>query len=125
MEEDDFKPDSILTNFESGTIKSIESLFPIVAHKGNNNMPFTRQWITSAFILILGCLLHFGQCIWRNIQNHGLQNKYQVDESFHLDIKLIALAFAPIVDVVKAFELVGNDFTDGDTDEFIDYFEKA
>jgi len=34
MEEDDFNPNSILTDFESGTIKSIKSLFPNVLHKG-------------------------------------------------------------------------------------------
>ena len=34
MEEDDFDPDSILTDFESATIKSIKSLFPNVLHKG-------------------------------------------------------------------------------------------
>jgi hypothetical protein len=34
MEEDDFNPDSILTDFESATIKSIKSLFPNVSHKG-------------------------------------------------------------------------------------------
>lgn len=34
MDEDDFNPDSILTDFESATIKSIKSLFPNVVHKG-------------------------------------------------------------------------------------------
>ncbi|CAF1689814.1 unnamed protein product, partial [Adineta ricciae] len=57
---------------------------------------------------------------------HGLQNKYQEDKSLHLNIKkLIALGFVPIVDVVKAFELVSDDFTDDDSDEFIQYFEKT
>ena len=118
IEENNFNPDSILIDFESGTIKSVESLFPLVVHKGNNNMSFIRQWITSTFILILGCLFHFSQCICRNIHSHGLQNKYQPDESFHLKIKnLIALAFVSSVDVIKVFELVVDDFTEGDTDE--------
>ncbi len=38
MEEDDFNADSILTDFESGTIKSIKSLFPNVVHKGNDTI---------------------------------------------------------------------------------------
>ncbi|CAF1522463.1 unnamed protein product [Adineta ricciae] len=52
IEEDDFNRVSILTDFESGTIESIHSIFPNVVHKG--------------------CLFHFGQCVWRNIQSHGL-----------------------------------------------------
>ncbi len=125
MEEDDFNPDSILTDFESGTIKSINSLFPNAVHKGNNNINY-KKWINFTLALILGCLFHFGQCVWRNIQSHGLKNKYQADKSFHLNIKkLVALAFVPVVDVIKAFELVADEFTDDDSDEFIDYFEKT
>ena len=36
MEEDDFNPESILTDFDAATIKVISSLFPNVSHKGNN-----------------------------------------------------------------------------------------
>lgn len=71
-------------------------------------------------------MFHFGKCIWRNIQTYKLQTKYQEDKSFHLNIKkLIALAYVPIVDVIKAFELVADDFTDDYSDEFMDYFEKT
>ena len=35
MEHDNFNPESILTDFESGTIKSVKSLFPRALHKGN------------------------------------------------------------------------------------------
>ena len=35
MKEDDFNPESILTDFEAATIKAINSLFPRVSHKGN------------------------------------------------------------------------------------------
>ena len=60
------------------------------------------------------------------MQSHRLQNKCQADESFHLNIKkLIALAFVPIVDAVKASELVADDFTDDDTDKFIHHLEKT
>jgi MULE transposase domain len=34
MEEDDFNPESILSDFEAATIKSINSLFPNTLHKG-------------------------------------------------------------------------------------------
>jgi hypothetical protein len=35
METGDFNPESILTDFESATIKSVKSLLPNVVHKGN------------------------------------------------------------------------------------------
>ena len=35
MEEDDFKSESRLTDFEAATIKTINSLLPDVSHKGN------------------------------------------------------------------------------------------
>lgn len=34
LEQDDFRPESIQTNFESGTIKSIKESLPNVSHKG-------------------------------------------------------------------------------------------
>jgi hypothetical protein len=36
LEKDNFDPESILTDFETGTMKSVESLFPNVLHKGNS-----------------------------------------------------------------------------------------
>ena len=40
---------------------------------------------------------------------------------------LLALAFVPVVDVIKAFELVANNVADDDDDnnEFLDYFGKT
>jgi hypothetical protein len=123
MEEDDFAPQSILTDFESGTIKSVQSLFPNVLHKGNILTFINIQAKIKSFTS--GCLFHFGQCLWRQIQTLGLSKKYQEDKCFHLNVrKLMSLAFVPVVDVVKAFDVVVAKFDD-DTDEFIDYFEKV
>ncbi|CAF1124278.1 unnamed protein product, partial [Didymodactylos carnosus] len=75
-------------------------------------------------VLHKGCLFHFGQCVWRQIQTQGLSMKYQHDEHFRLNVKkLIALAFVPIVDVVEGFVLVAGEFDD-DADEVVEYFEK-
>ena len=75
--------------------------------------------------IISGCLFHFGQCIWRQLQALGLQKKYQEDKPFNLSVrKLIALAFLPIVDVVKAFDLLSDEFDD-DADKLLDYFEST
>ncbi|CAF0971024.1 unnamed protein product [Rotaria magnacalcarata] len=54
-----------------------------------------------------------------------LTKKYQEDKSFHLgNKKLIALAFVPVLDVIKAFDLIADDFDD-DADDFLGYFEKT
>ena len=51
MEEDDFNSESILSDFEAATIKSINSLFPNVVHKGSE--------ITLFQIIIQICLDRF------------------------------------------------------------------
>ena len=35
LEQDDFQPQSIMTDFETGTIKSVKEKLPNVIHKGN------------------------------------------------------------------------------------------
>ena len=73
----------------------------------------------------LGCLFHFGQRVWRQVQSKGLSTKYQQDENFRLNVKkLIALAFLPVSDVVTGFDLVAAEFDDN-ADDFLDYFEKT
>ena len=34
LEQDNFQPESIMTDFETGTIKSVRDMFPNVVHKG-------------------------------------------------------------------------------------------
>jgi MULE transposase domain len=34
LEQDDFHPETILTDFETGTIKSVKEMLPNVTHKG-------------------------------------------------------------------------------------------
>ena len=74
---------------------------------------------------IIGCLFHFSQVVWRQIQSNGLSTKYTEDEYFRLNVKkLIAFACVPVDDVVTAFDLVAQQF-DEDTDDLIDYFKKT
>lgn len=76
-------------------------------------------------MLISGCLFHFGQAVWRQVQSNGLATKYTEDECFRLNIKkLIALAFVPVGDVTAAFDLVAEQFDD-DADDLLNYFEKT
>ena len=63
--------------------------------------------------------------MWRHVQNKGLSNKCQEDETLRFNVKkLIALTFLLLSDVVTGFDLVAAVFDD-DADDFIDYFEKT
>jgi hypothetical protein len=125
MDEDDFNPESILSDFEAATIKSIKSKFPNILHKGNVIISFPILIDLCFDCLFSGCLFHFGQCFWRQVQGFGLQKKYQEDKSFNSNVKqLIALAFVPVSDVIKGFELIADNFDD-DADDLLDYFEKT
>jgi hypothetical protein len=61
--------------------------------------------------------------VWRQVQSLGLQTKYQEDKAGNLSVpKLIALAFLPVLDVVRGFNMLSDEFDD-DADKIIDYFE--
>ena len=123
-EEDDFNHDSILTYFESGTIKSVTTLFLHVLHKANVKVIHEKNEIMFLYNCFSGCLFHFTQYVWSKIPDFGLQNNFHEDKCFHRNVKmLLALAFVPIVDVIKAFDLVPNKLSDND--EFLAYFEKT
>jgi hypothetical protein len=78
-----------------------------------------------------GCFFHFGQCLWRKIQqNPDLQKKYTDDKDPDFSLKLrqlMALAFVPEADVIDKFEeLMASPFFIENEDllrPFTDYFE--
>lgn len=85
----DLKPNHITIDFEQSTIKALKSKFP-----------------TSN---IHGCNFHFGQNLWRHIQQVGLQTKYSSDPDFALNIRLVlSLAFVPTADVEEAFQQLAS-----------------
>ncbi|XP_046740521.1 uncharacterized protein LOC124407954 [Diprion similis] len=75
---------------------------------------FERSFITAVQNVfdeceIQGCHFHYGQCIWRHVQQFGLQKRYSMDAEFALNIKmLIALAFVPCERVEHAFEALAT-----------------
>jgi len=74
---------------------------------------------------LIGCLFHFAQAVWRQVQSKGLTRKYNEDESFRLTVKkLIALSFVPLDQVIPGFDLICDQFDD-DADDLLDYFEKT
>ena len=54
---------------------------------------------------VQGCLYHLSQNIYRHVQSLGLQERYQSDAEFALQVRLVAaLAFVPVADVVNSFK---------------------
>ncbi|CAF3878141.1 unnamed protein product, partial [Rotaria sp. Silwood1] len=94
-----------MTDFETGTIKSVKNMLSNVLHKG--------------------CLFHFSQALWRQVQSKGLTTTYNEDEYFRLNVKkLIALAFVPLDQVITGFDFICDQFDD-DADDLLDYFQKT
>ncbi|CAF2043833.1 unnamed protein product [Rotaria magnacalcarata] len=103
--QDNFQPESIMTDFETGTIKSVKDMLPNILHRG--------------------CLFHFSQAVCRQVQSKGLTAKYNEDEVFRLNVKeLIALAFAPLDQIITSFDLICDQFDD-DANDLVEYFEKT
>jgi hypothetical protein len=75
--------------------------------------------------MIVGCLFHFGQCLWREIQSLGLQHKYTNDDNFRMNVKkLMGLAFVPVCDVIQGYSAIVDDF-DPEDNALLDYFERV
>ena len=75
---------------------------------------------------INGCLFHFSQCLWRKIQNLGLQCWYTNNDNAIIIKQIQALAFVPPEDVADLFTnfLISIDpETDEILSDFFEYFE--
>ena len=98
-----FDPETIMTDFEQALMNAFRSVFPSVSQSG--------------------CFYHLSQCIYRQVQQHGLQNDY-VDEDFSLFIRMLpAIAFVPVTDAVDAFDtLVDVGYPDR-AEPIVNYFE--
>ncbi|KAK4872511.1 hypothetical protein RN001_014540 [Aquatica leii] len=61
---------------------------------------------------LCGCFFHFTHCIWRHIQEAGLQQRYNNDPDFALQLKqLAALAFVPEDHLIASYkELIDCEF---------------
>jgi hypothetical protein len=80
-------PKYIIIDFEKATYNSLKEKFPGVK--------------------LSGCLFHFGQILWRRLQNFGLQNRYKNDFYFKHKIKMIfSLAFVPLPSLTAMFSIL-------------------
>ena len=78
-------PVTIMVDFEQAMINSVHQVLPNTQVKG--------------------CFYHFSQNVYRKIQEHGLQQRYQEDTDFALKLRMIpALTFVLPQDVIAAFE---------------------
>lgn len=106
--ETNINPTDVTIDFEKAAINAIKDNFPLAD--------------------IHGCHFHFSQNIWRHIQSIGLQKRYNEDEDFALQLRLlIALAFVPEDDVTKAYdELISTEFyasNDDQIEKLLDYVQ--
>lgn len=83
------EPKLIMLDFEKAAISAAETVF--------------------ANADVSGCFFHFCQCLYRHIQECGLQKIYQDDAQFATHMRCVAaLAFVPVKDVVRRFEQLKN-----------------
>ncbi|CAF1581636.1 unnamed protein product, partial [Didymodactylos carnosus] len=79
-----WKPERIITDFETSLIPTISSKFPETLHKG--------------------CYFHHNQAIYRRIQKLGLSTAYSEDEEIRSCCrKLMAIALLPLHEVESSF----------------------
>ena len=98
-EECELAPQFIIADFEQAAITAARRVFPMAT--------------------INGCYFHFGQSIWRKIQDTGLATRYGTDIEFAIRLRmLIGLAFLPPSEIPAAFaevsRTIGDDADGGD-----------
>lgn len=87
-------PKKIICDFEKAIYSSAKSFFPSTEFSG--------------------CLFHFGQNIWRQVQKSRLSAKYGNDETFSIQIRMLkSLAFVPAMEIPSYFSELHNSFDQG------------
>ena len=100
------QPTHMLMDFEKAAINS-----------------FLHYW---PHTVVKGCFFHLTQNIFRKVQSEGLQNEYQQNPDFALQVKLLpALAFAPPFDVQTLFPVVVQNLPMPVTEGLVLYFERT
>lgn len=85
-------------------------------------------------VIVSGCFFHLEKNMWKHIQQIGLQTRYNNDIEFAVNLRMLAaLAFVPVNDVIRAYELIvssvfwmENDENDANSEkqQYLNYFEK-
>ena len=110
--------------------EAIQQLCPL-AQPTHMLMDFEKAAINSFLhywphTIVKGCFFHLIQNIFRKVQSEGLQNEYQQNPDFALQVKLLpALAFAPPFDVQTLFSVVVQNLHMPVTEGLVLYFERT
>ena len=100
------QPTRMLMNFERAAINS-----------------FSHFWLHTT---VKGCFFHFTQNIFRKIQAEGLQNEYQQNENFAMQMKLLpALSFASPYDIPNLFADMVQQLPMPAAEGLVLYFERT
>ena len=84
---DNLNPETVLVDFELAAINALRATFPDTE--------------------LQGCLYHLSQCVYRDVQDAGLQARYAADDALSLATRmLVAIAFVPVNDIIDSFELL-------------------
>lgn len=98
-----FAPTTIMTDFEMATINVVKATYPTVR--------------------VTGCFFHFGQCLFRKVQELGLWSDYQTAD-FNIFVRMLAaLAFVPADKVIDSFDTLLEGHSPSAAQPLIDYFE--
>lgn len=102
----EFSPRFILTDFEKAAIRACKDEFDSAQHHG--------------------CFFHFGQIVFRAVEQHGLRTKFGTSAVFASQIrKLIALAFLKPDEIEDAFEELEDSMPDTiKVNDFLTFFKK-
>jgi hypothetical protein len=94
-------PLTVMSDFEKAAQNALQAAFPNAT--------------------ISGCFFHLGQCVFRKVQELGLQRRYMEDADLRTQVKLLpALALLPPADVIAAFDEL---HLDAALDPLYDYYE--
>ena len=100
---DNLNPETVLVDFELGAINALRATFPDTE--------------------LQGCLYHLSQCVYRHVQDAGLQARYAADDALSLVTRmLVAIAFVPVNDIIDSFELLQEELPN-ELQPVTDYFE--
>jgi hypothetical protein len=103
-----FNPTKIQIDFEVAAFNAVEFVWPNT--------------------FIVGCYFHFGQSIWRRIQNTGLCRKFNEDQTFSTFVELCSsLLLVQIEDVFSAWNYNKRTYSlqNVETDSFLSFVESV
>ena len=100
---DNLNPESVLVDFELAAKNVLRPTFPDTE--------------------LQGCLYHLSQCVYRHVQDAGLQARYAADDALSPATRmLVAIAFVPVNDIIDSFELLQEELPN-ELQPVTDYFE--